>query len=45
MALLSGPFYFQVLIARQPLTREYVDRVIEAVFAGMGPKAPTTAGG
>ncbi|ONI88262.1 TetR family transcriptional regulator [Actinosynnema sp. ALI-1.44] len=45
MALLSGPFYFQVLIARQPLTREYVDRVIEAVFAGIGPKAPKTAGG
>ncbi|AUI60083.1 TetR/AcrR family transcriptional regulator [Amycolatopsis sp. BJA-103] len=41
MALLSGPLYFQVLITRKPLTREYVDRVIEAVFAGMGPKAPT----
>ncbi len=38
MALLSGPFYFQVLITRKPLTHEYVDRVIEAVFAGIGPK-------
>ncbi|MFE7358384.1 TetR/AcrR family transcriptional regulator [Streptomyces sp. NPDC057543] len=38
MAILSGPLYFQFLIAREPLTHDYVDRVIEALFAGMRPR-------
>ncbi|WP_405697472.1 TetR/AcrR family transcriptional regulator [Streptomyces sp. NBC_01185] len=39
MAILSGPLYFQFLITQEPLTHEYVDRVIEALFAGMGEPA------
>ncbi|MFD8563233.1 TetR/AcrR family transcriptional regulator [Streptosporangium canum] len=38
MAILSGPLYFQVLITQEPLTHEYVDRVLDALFAGMGPR-------
>ncbi|MEU7866737.1 TetR-like C-terminal domain-containing protein [Dactylosporangium sp. NPDC049140] len=29
MAILSGPLYFQLLITQEPLTHEYVDRVID----------------
>ncbi|MFJ8977250.1 TetR/AcrR family transcriptional regulator [Streptomyces sp. NPDC102282] len=39
MAILSGPLYFQFLITQEPLTHEYVDRVIEALFNGMGEPA------
>lgn len=39
MALLSGPLYFQVLITQEPLTHEYVDRILDALFAGMGPQS------
>ncbi|MEV0825076.1 TetR-like C-terminal domain-containing protein [Nonomuraea rubra] len=39
MAILSGPLYFQLLITHEPLTHEYVDRVLDAVFAGMGPRS------
>jgi hypothetical protein len=28
MAIISGPLYFQFLIAQEPLTHEYVDRVL-----------------
>ncbi|MGI5170557.1 TetR/AcrR family transcriptional regulator [Spirillospora sp. CA-253888] len=38
MAILSGPLYFQLLITQQPLTHQYVDRVLNALFAGMGPR-------
>ncbi|GAA4229209.1 TetR/AcrR family transcriptional regulator [Streptosporangium album] len=38
MGILSGPLYFRALIIQEPLTHEYVDRVIEALFAGMGPR-------
>ncbi|MEU4531343.1 TetR/AcrR family transcriptional regulator [Micromonospora ureilytica] len=37
MAILSGPLYFQVLITQEPLTHEYVDRVLDALFAGLRP--------
>ncbi|MFI9595951.1 TetR/AcrR family transcriptional regulator [Nonomuraea sp. NPDC052265] len=37
MAILSGPLYFQLLITMEPLTHEYVDRILDALFAGMGP--------
>lgn len=37
MAILSGPLYFQLLIAQEPLTHEYVDRVLDALFAGLRP--------
>ncbi|TYB47510.1 TetR/AcrR family transcriptional regulator [Nonomuraea sp. PA05] len=38
MAILSGPLYFQLLITQQPLTHEYVDRILDALFAGMAPR-------
>lgn len=38
MAILSGPLYFRLLITREPLTHEYVDRVLDALFAGMMPR-------
>jgi AcrR family transcriptional regulator len=38
MAILSGPLYFQFLITQEPLTHEYVDRILDALFAGMGPQ-------
>lgn len=37
MAILSGPLYFQLLITQEPLTHEYVDRILDALFTGMGP--------
>lgn len=37
MAILSGPLYFQFLIAQEPLTHAYVDRLLDALFAGLGP--------
>ncbi|SHF57623.1 TetR/AcrR family transcriptional regulator [Streptoalloteichus hindustanus] len=37
--LLVGPLYFRLLISEEPLTHNYIDRVLEALFAGMGPKA------
>ncbi|MER6512930.1 TetR/AcrR family transcriptional regulator [Nonomuraea sp. NPDC001636] len=37
MAILSGPLYFQFLITHEPLTHEYVDQILDALFAGMGP--------
>ncbi|OUC97263.1 TetR/AcrR family transcriptional regulator [Streptosporangium minutum] len=38
MAILSGPLYFQLLITQEPLTHEYVDRILDALFTGMGPR-------
>ncbi|MET7466374.1 TetR/AcrR family transcriptional regulator [Nonomuraea sp. NPDC005501] len=38
MAILSGPLYFRLLITNEPLTHEYVDRVLDALFAGMMPR-------
>lgn len=36
--ILSGPLYFRLLITHQPMTPAYIDRVLQAVFAGMGPR-------
>ncbi|MCX4728542.1 TetR/AcrR family transcriptional regulator [Streptomyces sp. NPDC090052] len=38
MAILSGPLYFRLLITQEPLTHAYVDRILDALFAGMGPR-------
>ncbi|MGA6164599.1 TetR/AcrR family transcriptional regulator [Amycolatopsis magusensis] len=38
MSILSGPLYFQFLVAGQPVTHDYVDRMLEALFAGLGPR-------
>ncbi|WP_426405189.1 TetR/AcrR family transcriptional regulator [Streptomyces sp. R-07] len=38
MAILSGPLYFRLLITQEPLTHEYVDRILDALFTGMGPR-------
>ncbi|MEV4752682.1 TetR/AcrR family transcriptional regulator [Streptosporangium sp. NPDC049248] len=38
MAILSGPLYFQLLITQEPLTHAYVDQILDALFAGMGPR-------
>jgi AcrR family transcriptional regulator len=37
MAILSGPLYFQLLITQEALTHEYVDRILDALFAGLRP--------
>jgi AcrR family transcriptional regulator len=41
MAILSGPLYFQLLITQEPLTHDYVDRILDALLAGMGPRPRT----
>ncbi|MEU1387897.1 MULTISPECIES: TetR-like C-terminal domain-containing protein [unclassified Nonomuraea] len=38
MAILSGPLYFRLLITQEPLTHEYVDRVLDALFTGLTPR-------
>jgi AcrR family transcriptional regulator len=38
MALWSGPLYFRFLITQEPLTHDYADRVLAALFAGVGPR-------
>ncbi|GGB24249.1 TetR family transcriptional regulator [Flexivirga endophytica] len=38
MSILSGPIYFQFLITAQPLTHDYIDRLLAALFAGLGPR-------
>lgn len=38
MAILSGPLYFRFLITQEPVTHDYIDRTVEALFAGMGPR-------
>ncbi|KHL15161.1 AcrR family transcriptional regulator [Mumia flava] len=40
MAILSGPLYFQLLITGEPLTHRFVDRVVDALFTGLGPRRP-----
>ncbi|WP_345003102.1 LysR family transcriptional regulator [Nonomuraea helvata] len=34
--ILSGPLYVRLLITQQPLTPAYCDRLLQAVFVGMG---------
>jgi AcrR family transcriptional regulator len=38
MAILSGPLYFTFLVTQEPVTHDYIDRVLHALFAGMGPR-------
>ncbi|MEV0676011.1 TetR/AcrR family transcriptional regulator [Actinosynnema sp. NPDC050436] len=38
MSILSGPLYFQFMITQEPVTHAYVDRVLDALFAGLGPR-------
>ena len=38
MAILSGPLYFRFLISQEPVTHDYVDRILRALFAGIGPR-------
>jgi AcrR family transcriptional regulator len=38
MAILSGPLYFRFLITQEPMTHDYIDRILQALFAGMGPR-------
>lgn len=38
MSILSGPLYFRFLVTQQPITHDYVDRTLEALFAGMRPR-------
>ncbi|NGN62531.1 TetR/AcrR family transcriptional regulator [Streptomyces sp. A7024] len=42
MAICSGPLYFQFLITQEPITREYVNDVFGALFAGMSPRPAAT---
>jgi AcrR family transcriptional regulator len=37
MSVLSGPLYFQFLVAQEPVTHQYVDRMLDALFSGMRP--------
>jgi AcrR family transcriptional regulator len=39
--ILSGPLYYRLLITQQPLTHDHIDRVLQAVFAGMSPRPQT----
>ncbi|WP_067474926.1 TetR/AcrR family transcriptional regulator [Actinomadura hibisca] len=45
MALLSGPLYYRFLVTQEPLTPDYVDRVLNALFTGMGPRPETATPG
>ncbi|WP_442934172.1 hypothetical protein [Micromonospora sp. CPCC 205539] len=38
MDILSGPLYFRLLITQEPLTHEYVERVLRTLLAGMTPR-------
>ncbi|MFK4088458.1 TetR/AcrR family transcriptional regulator [Kribbella sp. NPDC020789] len=39
MEILSGPIYFRLLVTKEPLTYEFVDRVLEGLFIGLEPRA------
>lgn len=38
MTILSGPLYYRLLIAREPVSREFIDSVFATLFAGLGPR-------
>ncbi|MEU4158613.1 TetR/AcrR family transcriptional regulator [Actinoplanes sp. NPDC026670] len=38
MTVLSGPLYFAFLITGEPLTHEYVDRILHVLFEGVRPR-------
>jgi hypothetical protein len=39
MEILSGPRCFRFLITQKPTSHDHVDRVLDALFAGMSPRA------
>ena len=39
MEILSGPLYFRFLITQEPTSHDRVDRLLDALFAGMSPEA------
>ncbi|TDC75455.1 TetR/AcrR family transcriptional regulator [Actinomadura sp. 7K507] len=38
MDLLSGALYYRFLCTQEPITRDYIDRVLNAAFTGMAPR-------
>ncbi|MEV0321614.1 TetR/AcrR family transcriptional regulator [Streptomyces sp. NPDC050658] len=44
MAILSGPLYFRLLITQEPLTHAYADRILDALFTGLGSPLTGTSG-
>jgi AcrR family transcriptional regulator len=42
MEVLSGPLYFRLLITGEPVTNDYIDRVLRAAFTGMAPRPSPT---
>ncbi|MGW0483538.1 TetR/AcrR family transcriptional regulator [Nonomuraea sp. NPDC003214] len=38
MSILTGPLFFTLMVTQEPVTHEYVDRVLAALFAGMRPR-------
>ena len=38
MTILSGPLYYRLLIAREPVSHEFIDSVFATLFAGLGPR-------
>jgi AcrR family transcriptional regulator len=38
MALFSGPLYFRLLVTQEPLTYDFVDRILHVLFAGLKPR-------
>jgi AcrR family transcriptional regulator len=39
MDIWSGPLYYRFLVTQEPVTHEYADRLLEALFLGMRPRA------
>ena len=37
-AMLAGPLYYRFLITKEPVTYEFVDGLVDALFAGMTPR-------
>jgi AcrR family transcriptional regulator len=38
MTILSGPLYFQLLISREPVSRDFIDGLFGTLFAGLSPR-------
>ncbi|MCK9793626.1 TetR/AcrR family transcriptional regulator [Isoptericola sp. 4D.3] len=39
MVTLSGPLYYLLLVTHEPVTHDVVDRIVDALFAGLTPRA------
>ena len=39
MEILSGPLYFRFLVTQEPTSHDHVDRLLDALLAGMSPEA------